>query len=131
MKCPCGCGRRVSRADGKLAERALFIRSLCDGLQMARHLGAAIDAPSEDLDGIDLLIQRGEYFDRAFLILAHGAVYIEASFRLELPDIDGGEPIIEESFGVNEPDRWVKRSLEVITLARAVDPRPFSTWVPY
>jgi len=129
MRCPCECGRRVNRKDVKLARRALFVRSLCDGLQRARQVGAENGAPPEDLVEIERMIRRGEYFDRAFLLLAHGAAV--TTFYIELPDPTGGEAIREPAFKVDDPDDWEEWVLGTITMSMGVDREAFATWVPY
>ena len=129
MKCPCACGRRINRTDAKLARRALFVRSLCDGLGRSRQVGVENDAPPEDLIEIDAMIRRGEYFDRAFLLLAHGAT-VTTSY-IELRYVKGDATLREPVFGVNDPDDWEERALGVISMSMGVDREAFATWVPY
>ena len=112
-----------------MARRALFIRSLIDALQRARAVGENNDAPPEDLVAIDGMIERGEYFDRSFLLLAHGASI--NSFYIELSDPRPGEPSQEPAFKVDDPDDWEEAALRVMTMSMAVDRDAFASWVPY
>jgi hypothetical protein len=109
----------------------LFIRSLCEGLARCRDVAANSERESArgTVEPIDQTIQDGEYFARAFLLLAHGAKV--TPLGIVLFDDDGRTVALEIGFDRREPDDWEASALKIIKAGRRTDPDAFSSWRPY
>jgi hypothetical protein len=129
--CPCGCGRSANWTDRRLARRALFIHSLCDGLTRCRDVAATSDSECvrSTVEPIEQMVQEGAYFDRTLLLLAHGAKV--APFGIALFDDDGRTIEMEATSERRELDDREANALKVIKAGRRTDPGSFPSWRPY
>jgi hypothetical protein len=75
------------------------------------------------------MVEDGEYFERAFLLLAHGAKV--TPFGIALLDDQGRTVALEIGFERREPDDWEANALKAIKAGRRADPDAFVSWRPY
>ncbi len=130
--CPCGCGRQIAWSRRRYAKRALFLRSLSEGLERGKRVRRpdASPVPEASPELLDRLILVAVEPERTFMALAHGAERIPGRDILLRDDGSLMEDIRNRA-RMREVDNWEATAIRLIKACRQTDPQPFEGWTPY